>query len=298
MQGMRELVRGTGLGRTLEDFEPAPLIAFALHHNLGFTAQKQMVLVHGVPWRRARLGRSFDRGRRPRRVFGGRLFASRASRNFVVTGVPNETYRRVVASWRRSAFRSRRTTSGRIRSQLQPAEPHCNFPRSRDEQRLAASVLSPSRAFRRPDVGSTPAPRRLPARLRATRWATSASRATTVKDADGRRWPPTTSRARLTRARLHRTRPSFPAAPEVTGIETGPSTGLIQAWLDGRLTRRLHVFQRRLTRRLPLAIACLDPARSRRDAEEGPPRRHLVGGLIDELKRIAVFSRSRAEEAR
>jgi len=62
-------------------------------------------------------------------------------------------------------------------------------------------------------------------------------------------------------------RPVFRRVPS-DGLETAVK-GLIQGWLDGRLDGESFTeFQRRLTDDELGAIACLEPARSRRDAEE------------------------------
>jgi ferredoxin-nitrite reductase len=198
--------------------------------------------------------------------FGGDFRITR-QQNFVVTGVPNERIDEVVAQLEEIGF-PLSTNNVWANSIGCTGEPHCNFSVGETKQRLARlvshleSVFGDQIADLRLHLDGCP-------HACAQHWVGDLGfQGTTGKDADGRRL---SAYDIFVRGSLGPdpaiARPVFRRVPS-DGLETAVE-GLIQGWLDGRLDGESFTeFQRRLTDDELGAIARLEPARSRRDAEE------------------------------
>jgi len=264
-EGMRERVEAR-LGRTLEDFELPPIDVQPSNHA-GVHAQKQEGLSYiGVP---ARVG--LASGDQLIAVadlvepFGGDIRITR-QQNFVVTGVPNERIGEVVARLEEIGFPL--TTNNVWANSIGcTGEPHCNFSVGETKQRLARLVVHLESVF-----GNQIADLRLHLdgcpHACAQHWVGDLGfQGTTGKDADGRRL---SAYDIFVRGSLGPdpaiARPVFRRVPS-DGLEAAVE-GLIQGWLDGRNEGETFTeFQRRLSDDELGAIARLEPARSRREAE-------------------------------
>jgi sulfite reductase (ferredoxin) len=262
---MRERVEAR-LGRTLEDFDLPPTDVQPSNH-VGVHAQKQDGLSYiGVP---VRVG--LTSGDQLIAVadlvesFGGDVRITR-QQNFVVTGVPNERVDEVVARLDEIGF-PLVTNNVWANSIGCTGEPHCNFSVGETKQRLERLVEHLEGVF-----GDQIADLRLHLdgcpHACAQHWVGDLGfQGTTGKDAEGRRLP---AYDIFVRGSLGPdpaiARPVFRRVPS-EGLEEAVE-GLISGWLDGRRDGESFTdFQRRLTDDELGAIARLEPARSRREAE-------------------------------
>ncbi|MDX6408013.1 MAG: hypothetical protein QOE13_1084 [Gaiellaceae bacterium] len=265
VEGMRERVEAK-LGRVLEDFDLPPIHAQPSNH-IGVHEQKQHGLSYiGVP---VRVG--LASGDQLIAVadlvesFGGDIRITR-QQNFIVTGVPNERVDAVVAQLAEIGF-PLTTNEVWANSIGCTGEPHCNFSVGETKQRLARLLEHLELVF---------AERIAELRLHldgcphacAQHWVGDLGfQGTTGKDADGRRL---SAYDIFVRGSLGPdpaiARPVFRRVPS-DDLETAVE-GLIRGWLDGRRDGESFTeFQRRLSDDELGAIARLEPARSRRDAE-------------------------------
>jgi sulfite reductase beta subunit-like hemoprotein len=265
-EGMRERVEAK-LGRTLEDFQLPPAIERPSNH-VGVHAQKQDGLSYiGVPVKLGLVsGDQLIAVADLVESFGGDVRITR-QQNFIVTGVPNERVDEVVARLAEIGF-PLETNEVWANSIGCTGEPHCNFSVGETKQRLGRLVEHLEGVF---------AERIADLRLHldgcphacAQHWVGDLGfQGTTGKDDDGRRLSAYDIFVRGSLApEPEIARPLFRRVPSER-LEIAVE-GLVRGWLDGRRDGEPFTeFQRRLSDEELGLLAGLEPARSRRDAEE------------------------------
>jgi sulfite reductase beta subunit-like hemoprotein len=265
-EGMRERVEAK-LGRTLEDYDLEPPADEPSHH-LGVHAQKQEGLSYiGVPVRLGLVnGDQLIAIANLAEELGGDIRITRRQ-NFIVTNVPNERVDEVLARLEEIGF-SLEINHVWGTSIACTGEPHCNFSVGETKERLDRLVAHLEGVFGEQISGLGLHLDGCPHAC-AQHWIGDLGfQGTTGKDDDGRRLSaydifvrgslapsPTIGRPLFRRVASER----LEAAVE----------GLVRGWLEGRLEGETFTdFQRRSSDEELGALAGLEPARSRRDAEE------------------------------
>jgi sulfite reductase beta subunit-like hemoprotein len=265
-EGMRERIEAK-LGRALEDYELAPLPSPPGDH-LGVQAQKQDGLSYvGVPVKLGLVdGDKLVAIANLAEELGGDVRITR-QQNFVVTGVPNERVGEVLARLEELGFPLdvNRVWGSSIGC---TGEPHCNFSVGETKHRLGRLVAHLERTF-----GADVAGLRLNLdgcpHACAQHWIGDLGfQGTTGKDEAGKRLSAYDVFVRGGLAPEPAIgRPLFRRVP--SDLLEGAVEGLVRGWLDGRRDGESFTeFQRRLSDEELGALARLEPARSRRDAEE------------------------------
>jgi sulfite reductase beta subunit-like hemoprotein len=255
------------LGREREDYTLPPADVRPSNH-VGVHAQKQDGLSYiGVPVKLGLVsGDQLIAVADLVESLGGDVRITR-QQNFVVTGVPNERVDEVVARLAEIGF-PLETNEVWANSIGCTGEPHCNFSVGETKQRLGRLVEHLELSF-----GERIADLRLHLdgcpHACAQHWVGDLGfQGTTGKDDDGRRLSAYDIFVRGSLApEPEIARPLFRRVPSER-LERAVE-GLVRGWLDGRRDGEAFTeFQRRLSDEELGLLAGLEPARSRRDAEE------------------------------
>jgi sulfite reductase beta subunit-like hemoprotein len=264
-EGMRERVESK-LGRPLEDFDLPPLADGPSNH-LGVRAQKQEGLTYiGVPVRLGLVnGDQLIAIANLAEELGGDIRITR-QQNFVLTNVPNERVDEVLARLESIGF-SLEINHVWGTSIACTGEPHCNFSVGETKERLERLVAHLEVVFGGQIAGLGLHLDGCPHAC-AQHWVGDLGfQGTTGKDDEGRRLSAYDIFVRGSLAPNPAIgRPLFRrvASERLEAVVEG----LVRGWLDGRQSGETFTdFQRRLSDEELGALAGLEPARSRRDAE-------------------------------